>query len=775
MNPGSERALTPFAKTSAEIFERAFYHGPTMQSIVRLPEGVLIDVNDSFLQMTGFRREEIIGKTPFDLDFWVFPERILVYREQLLKHGRVRDFEVEVRTKDGSIRTVLLCSEVVEIEGVPHSLSSGIDITPRKRAEAELRVTAERLRQSEERFSKAFRANPAIVALTRFSDGKFVSVNEAFLRAMGYTEDEVIGRNAEELGLHVPPEQRPNFLRRVGEQGFIRDLEFVVRTKQGQVRTLLVSGELTDIEGTVHLLTVGLDITERKEIEAKLRESETRLRESEARFSTAFQASPVFMTIGTAHDGRFVEVNEAFAKGLGLTRDEAVGHSSLELGLWVSAEERNRFHERLIETGSMHNVDCQVRSRDGTVRTMQLSAESVEINRVPHLLTFGVDMTERKLVEQALRESEARLRESEARARVLYDSISAGVVVQDETGFLQANPAALKLVGATRPEEFLGHHPQDFSAPIQHGGEDATVAAQRHVARAMAEGWDHFEWIGRRLDGTCFPLEVTLTTLQLDGRTVIQAVMFDLTERKLAETELQNALAKAQELNQLKTDFVSLVSHEFRTPLEIIMSSVDNLDRYHERLPAEKRAELLRTINKSVRRMAGMMEDVLLLGRFDSGGTDFKPAALDLVTFLQRVRDEMESATNRRCPISLRIDGELPSARADEAVLRHILTNLLSNAAKYSEAGQPVELTVRREGALACIRIVDRGCGIPAEDRKRLFQAFHRGANVRQIPGTGLGLLIVRRCVDLHGGEIRFESEVGEGTTFTVELPLFLP
>jgi PAS domain S-box-containing protein len=331
----------------------------------------------------------------------------------------------------------------------------------------------------------------------------------------------------------------------------------------------------------------------------------------------------------------------------------------------------------------------------------------------------------------------------------------------------------LKLVGATKTGEFLGRSPLDFSPPFQANGEPSEVAVSRHLARARSEGWDHFEWVARRIDGTLVPVEVTLTTLQLEGKTVIQSVIFDLTERKRAEEELQNALAKERELSQLKSDFVSLVSHEFRTPLEVIMSSVDNLDRYHDRLPVEKRSELLRTINKSVRRMAGMMEDVLLLGRFDSDGTEFKPAPLDLAAFCRRVRDEMDSATSRRCPIVLRFEGDFAGARGDEGVMRHILTNLLSNAVKYSPAGEAVDLSVSRDAAHGVIRITDRGCGIPEADQRRLFHAFHRGSNVRQIPGTGLGLLIVQRCVASHGGEITFESIEGQGTTFTVRLPLF--
>jgi signal transduction histidine kinase len=293
------------------------------------------------------------------------------------------------------------------------------------------------------------------------------------------------------------------------------------------------------------------------------------------------------------------------------------------------------------------------------------------------------------------------------------------------------------------------------------------------MARALADGAHRFEWVCRKLDGTDFPVEVTLTTLQLEGRQVMQAVVLDLTERKRAEVELQNALAKERELSELKSDFVSLVSHEFRTPLEVIMSSVDNLDRYHDRLPAEKREQLLRTINRSVRRMALMMEEVLVLGRVESGKMAFKPTDFDLRLLCNRIRDEIQSATGQRCPINLQTDGVPEIARGDENVLRHILSNLLSNAVKYSDANQPVTLSVGRENGAAVFCVTDRGCGIPAADQARLFQAFHRGMNVRHIPGTGLGLLIVKRCVDLHGGDIQFESVEGRGTTFTVRIELF--
>jgi signal transduction histidine kinase len=250
----------------------------------------------------------------------------------------------------------------------------------------------------------------------------------------------------------------------------------------------------------------------------------------------------------------------------------------------------------------------------------------------------------------------------------------------------------------------------------------------------------------------------------------------ELTEanRNLAEAreEALRLLARERELNELKSDFVSLVSHEFRTPLEIILSSADNLERYQDRLPPEKRAQLLQTIHKSVRRMSGMMEEVLVLGRVESARMEFKPVPFDLHVFCQRLSEEIQSATGRRCPIDLQLDGVPQTVQGDETVLRHILSNLLSNAVKYSVEGQPVTFTVARDGLDVIFRVTDRGCGIPEADQPRLFQAFHRGSNVRQIPGTGLGLVIVLRCVDLSGGKVQCESLEGRGTTFTVRLPL---
>ncbi len=247
-------------------------------------------------------------------------------------------------------------------------------------------------------------------------------------------------------------------------------------------------------------------------------------------------------------------------------------------------------------------------------------------------------------------------------------------------------------------------------------------------------------------------------------------------EEKIATrtAELNEALAEEKELNRLKSNFISMVTHEIRTPLGLILSSSEILSRYLDRLPPEKRANHLRTIDSAVERLSSLMEDVLLFSKAEAGRMEFNPADLDLRAFCTQLLDELTSATNRRCPLELHVT-PCPVARADEKLLRHIFANLLTNAVKYSPPGTPVQFSVTSDRGEAVFNVRDQGMGISEEDRKRLFTPFCRGRNVATIQGTGLGLVIVKHCVEQHGGTIAIASSEAGGTTVTVRLPLFSP
>jgi signal transduction histidine kinase len=246
-------------------------------------------------------------------------------------------------------------------------------------------------------------------------------------------------------------------------------------------------------------------------------------------------------------------------------------------------------------------------------------------------------------------------------------------------------------------------------------------------------------------------------------------------ERRVAERteDLNQALAREKELSEIKSSFVSMVSHEFRTPLGVIVSAADVLRRYYDRLTPVKRDGHLEMIFRSTKNLAALIDEVLLLGRVEEGRMKFAPAPMELEKFCRSLCDEVFSATGGVCQIRVELEGTLNGAVADEALLRHVLANLLSNACKYSDSGQLVEFHCRRAGESAIFVVRDHGIGIPEKDQAQLFTSFTRASNVGSRPGTGLGLVVVQRCVKLHGGELTIESAVGVGTTATVTLPLF--
>jgi signal transduction histidine kinase len=278
-------------------------------------------------------------------------------------------------------------------------------------------------------------------------------------------------------------------------------------------------------------------------------------------------------------------------------------------------------------------------------------------------------------------------------------------------------------------------------------------------------------WRNRRNQLSTVLLSAEIITVAHEPH--VLSLVLDITQRKNAEVEIVKALSREKELSQLKSNFVSMVSHEFRTPLGIIQSSAGLLSDFYHRMEPDERAAQLASINSNTRRMAGMMEEILVLSRLDAGKLEFQPVLLDLNSFCRRLVDEILSATNRRCEIELALNSVPQKAWADERLLGHIFTNLLSNAAKYSEPGATVRFAIEADGHHALCVVQDRGIGIPEADQQQLFAAFHRGSNVGGRPGTGLGLMLVKRCAELHGGTVHLTSKVGEGTTVSVRLPLF--
>ena len=237
------------------------------------------------------------------------------------------------------------------------------------------------------------------------------------------------------------------------------------------------------------------------------------------------------------------------------------------------------------------------------------------------------------------------------------------------------------------------------------------------------------------------------------------------------QDELNIALSQEKELNQLKSRFVSTVSHEFRNPLNSISGMAQILQTYGDRLSTDKKTEVIAQLKRNVTRMIVLLDDVLAISRTDLGKLEFNPNCLSLESFCYSLIKEVQSSLNDKPLIKFIYRVECQHFNLDRKLLHHILTNLLINASKYSPQSEEIDFTVAQIESKLVFEIRDRGIGIPAEDLPQIFDSFYRASNTQGFQGTGLGLAIVKQYVELHQGAIEVESELDVGTTFTVTIP----
>lgn len=270
------------------------------------------------------------------------------------------------------------------------------------------------------------------------------------------------------------------------------------------------------------------------------------------------------------------------------------------------------------------------------------------------------------------------------------------------------------------------------------------------------------------LELTCRPV------LGAEGTKGFFAVVRDISRQKTEHDELCRTLERERELNNLKSGFVTMVSHEFRNPLTAIVCATEVLQAQLPAGSGEAEAdtrEYLGAIVRSADRMCRLMDELLLLGKIETGALRFSPLELSPVELCGALRRELESAELQQRVVIATELGDDDLADLDPALLRHTLGNLLSNALKYSPSAAPVSLGVSLEGDDVCFTVADRGIGIPEREQKRLFKAFFRASNVGATKGSGVGLNIAHQCARLHGGRLECTSSAGQGTTFTLRIP----
>jgi signal transduction histidine kinase len=248
--------------------------------------------------------------------------------------------------------------------------------------------------------------------------------------------------------------------------------------------------------------------------------------------------------------------------------------------------------------------------------------------------------------------------------------------------------------------------------------------------------------------------------------------------RYQAEVEVQKALFAvqadkftAESQTELKTQYLYIAAHEFRNPLTAIKLGAEMLKEYSDKISEEKKQKHIQRIETATDSLINLLEEILTLGKTESGKFEFHPSPIDVIAFCEEMIESLQATIAKQHDLQFAWKGHSRIAYLDKHILWHLLNNLLSNAIKYSPIGSVISLMINRETDCICFQIQNQGIGIPKESQGQLFEPFHRANNVGNIPGTGLGLAIIKQCVELHGGTIDFVSDLGEGTTFFIKLP----
>ncbi|MBI5958738.1 MAG: PAS domain S-box protein [Chloroflexi bacterium] len=371
-------------------------------------------------------------------------------------------------------------------------------------------------------------------------------------------------------------------------------------------------------------------------------------------------------------------------------------------------------------------------------------------------------------LEKRVEQRTAELNRAMDRVEAILNNSSDGIILAYVDGTItQTNPTFDRLLGY-QPDALFHQCLTSIVAP-----DYAAVLAETLAAVTQDGEIRQIEALAYRSDGSTFCVEIGLSLIKGGDnyRSSIVCNLRDITERKRVEKELRNALEKEKELNELKSRFVSMVSHEFRTPLTTISSSNDLLKSYIDRMSAEQKNNHFVRIEAAIRHMIQLLEDVLFFGKAEAQRVTANPTLLDLGKLCQEALDTSRIGADSKLEFVFTSSGQTDKVLLDEKMVKLILFNLLSNAIKYSPDGGTVRLELHCTEEHAIIRVSDQGIGISKKDQERLGEPFYRADNVASIKGTGMGLTIVQRALELQGGNLRIESELGYGTTMTATLP----
>jgi PAS domain S-box-containing protein len=605
-----------------------------------------------------------------------------------------------------------------------------------------------------------------------------------------WPREDLVGQDALELGLWTDLKRQFDPDQHAGMDRSPVQFERKIFTRTRQIRLVQIHLDLIEWNGEPCAIAMVQDITEKEQAKEKIKRLNDELerlvlirtgaleaanRELAAeigrrkvledfsnQLSQVLWETPDIVAI-YAPDEKMQFLNKAGRNFFNLSQDEPVSH--LDLFSAYTAGSRAWVREKVqpfVIRDGIWRGEAEFQLSGGRVFPVSqvLVCKKDDLGNIQYFATIARDVSDFKFVEQELRQSRERYRNL---AEAAHDFI---FMVSKEGLMEYANEFTCQALGV-RPDEVQGipasqFFPKDFAASNLQFVDEVNEIDRPIYAEGpfLANGQEI--WLG-----------TWLVPIHNDNGSMgsILGIARDITEQKRTDVALQRALQNERKLNEMRSNFFSMTSHQFRTPLSTILLSAELLLKYGPRWDDQKRAEHLGRISEASRRLNDMLEDILVIGRTESGHYVCSPKEFDLVAFCSQTILEFSTNDQNRHKLLFEHEPDTLPVFLDPEVMHRVVDNLLSNAIKYSPKGSPVTLGLKTEDQHVLVEVTDHGIGIPEQDLKFLFQPFQRGSNAAEYPGTGIGLTIIQKSVELMNGSVSLKSREGEGTTFVVRFP----
>ena len=727
-------------------------------SIVSITDacGTISYVNYNFCTISKYSREELIGQNNRMLNSGFHPTEFFEHLWKTLCNGNIWKGDIKNKAKDGSYYwedTTIV--PFLDGNGKPYKyLAIRSDITQRVNKKEELRISEEKYRNIYENSVVALFTSDLRIE----EPHKAFEVNDMAVELLGYKSQKDFIDNYITSNHFVYQHDVENNTRILLETGIIRNSVKQMKKVDGTPFWANIFVKINQEKTLVQ--TMLIDITQQVNMYDNLRINEEKYR-------NIYENSLVALFTVDWKKSITIEANEVGVKLYGYKSKEDVLENFLMKNHFIDPEELEDHISILNKKGELRNSVSELKKADGTPFWAKIFIKLNDEKTLAHIAV--TDITEQI-------NSIHGLTMSEERYRNLFQSslVSIHVADMDRLKAVEANATAAKLFGYKSKKDFIDNyearmhyvHPEEWD----------------EIMKILKEKGEIKQSINERIrvDGSRFWAKMSIK-LNFD-KTLSQTVIMDITDQMLSQDELEEkvvkrtqelteSLERERKLNEMKSRFVSLVSHEFRTPLGVILSSSSLIEMYKETEQQDKRMKHIKRISTSVQNLTDILTDFMNFEMLEKGIMIAENKVFNLPEFLLTLREEMSTVAGiKHQTISYNHTGD-ELVEQSEKILRNVLLNLFSNASKYSQEGNEIELISIISHNMVMISVKDNGIGIPMEDQDKLFTEFFRAGNVENIQGTGLGLSIVKKYMDLLEGTITFESNAEEGTIFTIEFP----